>query len=149
MTTRITTTGPGTEVVLTGSASRVTPPPVRLFSQVMNASATAVVDGAEAAVRSLPGGPLLAAAVRPGSPAAAAPGLATQRAEGAIGTAGLPGEASPTGDMEAVLANHADQNLHYLQLQERISAENRAYSTLSNVLKARHDTIKNAIGNIR
>ena len=51
--------------------------------------------------------------------------------------------------MEAVLANHADQNLHYLQLQERISAESRAYSTLSNILKARHDTIKNAIGNIR
>ena len=37
----------------------------------------------------------------------------------------------------------------YLELQERISAESRAYSALSNVLKARHDTVKNAIGNIR
>jgi hypothetical protein len=27
--------------------------------------------------------------------------------------------------------------------------ENRRYSTLSNVMKARHETAKNAIGNIR
>lgn len=40
-------------------------------------------------------------------------------------------------------------NLYYLELQEQISAENRAYTTLSNVMKARHDTVKNAIGNIR
>ena len=39
--------------------------------------------------------------------------------------------------------------MQYLALQERINAESREYSAISNVLKARHDTIKNAIGNIR
>ena len=115
MTTRITSTGPGTEVVSTETASRVTPPPARPFAQVMNASATAVVDGAEAAVRSLPGGPLLAAAVRPGAQVPTVPGQTVQRAEGPVGTGGLPDEVSPGGDMEAVLANNADQNLYYLQ----------------------------------
>jgi len=30
-----------------------------------------------------------------------------------------------------------------------MSEESRSYSAISNVLKARHDTMKNAIGNIR
>jgi hypothetical protein len=47
------------------------------------------------------------------------------------------------------LSSEGDQALYYLQLQQRISAESRAYTALSNVLKARHDTVKNAIGNIR
>jgi len=52
----------------------------------------------------------------------------------------------PAGD---VLAQNSDQNLYYLRLQQQISAESREYTALSNVLKARHDTVKNAIGNIR
>ena len=52
-------------------------------------------------------------------------------------------------NMEQVLASSADQNLYFLQLQEQMAAENRQYSALSNVLKARHETVKNAIGNIR
>jgi hypothetical protein len=40
-------------------------------------------------------------------------------------------------------------NLYFLRVQEAMAAENRAYSACSNVLKARHDTVKNAIGNIR
>ena len=36
-----------------------------------------------------------------------------------------------------------------LEIQERVNAENRTFSTLSNVLKAEHDTVKTAIGNIR
>jgi hypothetical protein len=51
--------------------------------------------------------------------------------------------------VENVLSEGADQNLYFLELQERISQENRTYSALSNVLKARHETVKNAISNIR
>jgi len=122
----------------------------------MGASATAVVAGAEAAVRGLPGGPLLAAAMRPAGSVPSAADVGDLRAEGSTGTAvssgggleiapGSPGDAG----VEATLAATADQNMYFLQLQERISAESRAYSALSNVMKARHDTIKNAIGNIR
>jgi len=51
--------------------------------------------------------------------------------------------------METALAQSQEMNLYFLELQERVAAENRAYTTMSNVLKARHDTVKNAIGNIR
>jgi hypothetical protein len=51
--------------------------------------------------------------------------------------------------VEGALQQSQEFNLYYLQLQEQLSAENRAFSAMSNVLKTRHDTVKNAIGNIR
>ncbi len=160
MTTRITPSGPATGVQSTVTAARVTPAPARPFKQVMSASERAIVGGAEAAVTHLPGGPVLAAAFRPGAGSSAAGsgvdggvrtlGSITSRAEGPTGTATDPsagGSSAP--NMDQVLSQSADQTLYYLQLQERISAENRAYTAVSNVLKARHDTVKNAIANIR
>ena len=40
-------------------------------------------------------------------------------------------------------------NLQYLQLQSQMQHENRAYTAVSNVMKTRHDTVKNSISNIR
>jgi hypothetical protein len=40
-------------------------------------------------------------------------------------------------------------NLSYLQLQSKMRAVNRSYEMLGNVLKTKHDTVKNSIGNIR
>jgi hypothetical protein len=151
MSTRVSSGGPATGVSSTPTASRVTPPPARPFKQVMDASAGAVIGGAESAVRRLPGGPILAAAFRPGPGGAGAPGYASVRPEGSAGTAeGSFGTASAgQPGVEDVIGQSADMNLYYLELQERISAESRAYTALSNVLKTRHDTVKNAIGNIR
>lgn len=155
MTTRIEPGGPATFVSAGDTAARTTPPPARPFRALVSSGTQAVVDGAEAAMRRLPGGPMLAAAIRPVGPAAVPAGA---RPEGPTGTAtpeggaaagaagGASGEAA---GIEDALARHADQNLYYLELQERISAESRAFSTISNVLKARHDTVKNAISNIR
>jgi hypothetical protein len=141
------------------------------------AAARPVLKGAESVASVLPGGPIVAAAIR--APQALAPGSAggvsaplggvpmVPRAGSvpASGSAATPSGASlatsPTagvgqaagaegaGGIESVLADSQAFNLYYLQLQEQISAENRQFSTLSNVLKARHDTVKNAIGNIR
>ncbi len=148
MTTRVHSAGPRPGVATTLTAPRVTPPPARPFQQVLTAGAGAIVASTEAAVRQLPGGPLLAAAVRPG---AAGPSFAGTSAEGPSGTgvAGGVGSSAAAGSAEQALARSQEMNLYYLELQERISAENRSYSTLSNVLKARHDTVKNAISNIR
>jgi hypothetical protein len=66
MTTRIEPSGPNPLVLETPIQSRTTAQPTRPFQQVMGAGAAAVVGGAEAAVRRLPGGPILAAAFRPG-----------------------------------------------------------------------------------
>jgi hypothetical protein len=58
-------------------------------------------------------------------------------------------DASGSGGIEQMLSQNADQNMYFLELQERMSAESRTYSAMSNVLKTRHDTMKNAISNIR
>ena len=43
----------------------------------------------------------------------------------------------------------ASFNLQYLQLQEKMQMENRSFSTISNVMKTKHDTAKSTINNVR
>jgi hypothetical protein len=40
-------------------------------------------------------------------------------------------------------------NSQYLQLQPQARTASRTYSTLSNIMKSKHDTVKNSISNIR
>jgi len=40
-------------------------------------------------------------------------------------------------------------SMQYLELQEQMQQENRQFSTLSNIMKTRHESAKTAIGNIR
>jgi hypothetical protein len=160
MTTRVAVGGPPTGVYETTTAPRVTPEPARPFQQMMSASSVAILSGAEAAVTHLPGGGILAAAMRPGVTSGALSSASSlTSAVGPTGTAtsgvaaGVTGVTGSTsgGDpsMQQMLSQDADQNMYYLQLQEQMSAESRSYSAISNVLKVRHDTMKNAIGNIR
>jgi hypothetical protein len=160
MTTRIGVGGPSTGVLATATAPRVTPAPARPFQQVMSASSVAIVNGAEAAVSHLPGGSILAAAMRPAGSVGPLSSAASLSATGPTGTAGAGLGATGIGGVagggsagdpgvQQMMSQDADQNMYYLQLQEQMSQESRSYSAVSNVLKARHDTMKNAIGNIR
>lgn len=163
MSTRIGDRGPQPLVAATRTAPRVTPAPNQPFRSVMQAGAQAVVDGAEAAVFQLPGGPVLAAAFRSappvGAPSASIYGTTTSalgadsgmpdpETDSAEGSAGSGSSAAALDSAEG-LSQNTEQNLYYLQLQQQISEESRQYTALSNVLKARHDMVKNAIGNIR
>jgi len=156
MTTRIEPSGPDPLVATTVTQPRTTPQPTRPFQQVMNAGALTVVGGAEAAVRRLPGGPILAAAFRPGPVAAGVPPSAVATTPEGTPLAASPGSPESPGagtsndpSLEGMLDQNADKNLYYIGLQERISAENRMYTAYSNVLRVRHETMKNAIGNFR
>jgi len=40
-------------------------------------------------------------------------------------------------------------NLQYLQLQEKMQADNCQYTALSNIMKTKHDTVKNALSNLK
>jgi hypothetical protein len=40
-------------------------------------------------------------------------------------------------------------NLQYLQLQSAMQNDNRQYTAVSNIMKTKHDTVKNTISNIR
>ena len=43
----------------------------------------------------------------------------------------------------------ASFNLQYLQLQQKMQGENRSFTTISNVMKTKHDTAKASINNVR
>ena len=40
-------------------------------------------------------------------------------------------------------------NLQYLQLQQDMQSQNRQFTLVSNIMKVKHDTAKNAINNVR
>jgi len=40
-------------------------------------------------------------------------------------------------------------NLQYLQLQSQMQSESRAFNAISNIMKTKHDTVKNSISNVR
>jgi hypothetical protein len=169
MDTRIDPGGSRMDVIATPTAPRVTPSSGVPFRDMVARGAGAILRGAEAAISSLPGAPIVAAAVRP---AGGTPSISPS-AGGAVGTGGPSGFGVPRSpiaggsaenpaiggaaggpgtenvSVEGTLAQSQEFNLYYLQLQEQLSAENRAFSAMSNVLKTRHDTVKNAIGNIR
>lgn len=163
------------DVSVATTSARVTPTPPRAsrFSEVLSRTA---VRSAETAMRSLPGSPLMAVAVRGAAGPIAPVGVpmttmsqnlaspvggpvtrtAQSTAEGPqvgapVGT-GTPGVGTGLGGdagLEASLQQSQEMNLYYLQIQESVNAQNRSFTTLSNVLKAEHDTVKTAIGNIR
>lgn len=76
---------------------------------------------------------------------------------GTTGTADQVNTLAASGDPNAVMMAETRRmqelnmsfNLQYLQLQEKMQAENRQFTVLSNVMKTKHDTAKSAIGNIR
>ena len=53
-----------------------------------------------------------------------------------------------TSSINASLQQSAQLNLYYLQLQQQEDAQNRQFTAESNIEKTRHDTAKNAIGNV-
>ncbi|HXX66542.1 MAG TPA: hypothetical protein VEK07_05150 [Polyangiaceae bacterium] len=164
------------DVVLIESTPRPTATPARVsFGQVIAAGANSLVQGAELAASKLPGSPISAAAVRGGTSSTAMPlvnvdGIAVNStAEGpsAAGNSGAGstvslggvavtmggsgttgGTADSTSNIDASLQQSAQMNLYYLQIQQEVDAQNRAFTTLSNVLKTEHDSAKAAIENV-
>jgi hypothetical protein len=69
------------------------------------------------------------------------------------GDAGLPDLAPEVGggssSAGSAVTGVPDDTMELLEMQRRIGAEQVHFSTLSNVLKARHDTAKSVVGNIR
>lgn len=154
------------------TAPRVTPTPARVdFKKVLTNS---LVRSAETAMRVLPGAPLMAVAIRGGGPGTGnslgvpltgvgstplragpeGPAALNGGAAGAFSPTGAPGATGgvtggETSGVEASLQQSQEMNLYYLQIQEAVNSQNRSFTALSNVLKAEHDTVKTAIGNIR
>jgi len=119
------------------------------FGEVLRTGGQVLLQGAQAALRTLPGGEVLCAAVRGGADAATSHTSSSSSgldpaAPGGDTTTGSEGN----GDLWELTQRSQEFNLMYLQLQEDLSRENRRFSALSNVLKTRHETARSVISNI-
>jgi len=160
------------DVVTVPSAARPTPAPVRVsFGEVLAKGAGAIVSGAEAAMDMLPGGSLVAAAIRGGgsSLGPSTPMMATTNGFGGMpvtatnaegpsavasssvggGFGAGTGTSGTGGGLDQSLQQSQEMNLYFLQIQQEVNQQNQTFTTLSNVMKSEADTIKNAIGNLR
>ncbi len=86
---------------------------------------------------------------RPIGPAGSSSVTGAPEGPGGVGPGGLGAGAPGDGGLESSLQQSQEMNLYFLQIQEEVNAQNRSFTALSNVLKAEHDTVKTAIGNIR
>lgn len=139
----MTTAATPLTISVTPTRPRTTPPPAeRRFGAHL---ARAAEEVGQVAAR-LAGVPELAAVRVATAPTGApSPPIAPGSAVASPGSAADPSSGAwPPVDALST----ADRSLYYLQLQERVSAEHRHYTTLSNVMKARHDAAKVAINNI-
>lgn len=68
-------------------------------------------------------------------------------------TENISGQSSSTSDLLSATKALQEANwqfsLEYLNLQEKVQSENRYFSTVSNIMRTRHDSAKNAINNLR
>lgn len=131
----IQTTQRATTILVSGTGPRRTPQPASSrFHEVLEGAAGAALSGARAAAGVVPGAGIVTAAV--------------DQAASAVGGGGGLGS-SGNSNVDDILRTQADDNMRLLAVQAQISEENQRFSTLSNVMKARHETAKTAIGNIR
>ena len=142
----------------------------------LNKTAGAVMDAGKLAAPFIPGGAALSAAISGvGSLKSSAAGSSSGASMGGnssgiqmLGGSGGSGGTSFGGGSSVVngtgstggaggqyaegkefLEMQASFNMQYLMLQQQMQSENRQFTTLSNIMKTKHDTSKNAINNVR
>jgi hypothetical protein len=143
----------GDKVQIEPTRNRQTERPRTPFREALAGSVNVLMSGAEVATHVV-AGPLMAAAVHEVRTEAVAGISRSGGVSTPIGTApvaGGPGGADSGGFANAQSLQRESQafSLQLLALQEEVQQENRHFSTMSNLLRARHDTAKAAISNIR
>lgn len=109
--------------------------PKRNFGEVLSKVADAALNTTAAVAPMVPGGQLVGAAAR---------GLSALK----NGQQGSGASGEQIDKMWEMQEQNQVFNMQYMQLQQQIQADNRNFSTMSNLLKVRHDTAKAAINNM-
>jgi hypothetical protein len=140
------------------SRARQTERPTAPFRDVLAGGVSLLMSGAEVATHVV-AGPVMAAAVHDArvgavgaiSGAAAVPSSAGAAPTGAAGIAGAatgPGSSDLT-NVQSMLQDGQSSNMQMLALQQQIQEESQRFTTVSNVMRAKYDTAKAAVSNIR
>ena len=151
-------TGPDTRLELDSSRPRQTARPSRPFRDLLAGGVDLLMAGAEVAT-GVVAGPVLAATVhdaRAGASVAlgrSVTGPAVTSPFAAELSGGRPGPTPEATMWQAGLQPGVNDgqlsSAQLLVLQQQIQQENQQFSTLSNVMRAKHDTAKAAVSNIR
>jgi hypothetical protein len=97
-----------------------------------------------------PEGPVVGGAPRIGTTSSALTTTSPSVGTGVGGVAGVGAGSPGVGDgVDSSLQHAQDMNIYYLTIQQEVNAQNQRFTTCSNLMKAEHDTVKTAIGNIR
>lgn len=129
-------------------------------NDALYSGASAVSQGAALLGSTLPGGAVISAAVSSINNLVGGTSGASYAATGVVGLNGSSGSGSGPnliagaatggiGQYNTDIASMSAQNSQMLQVQMAMQRENTMFSSISNVLKTKHDTAKNSISNIR
>jgi hypothetical protein len=141
MPTMIPRIGQRPTLTVDATRRRETPRPTG-FQEVLRKSGQLLLAGAQVAGH-LVGGPMLSAAVarlRTG-----ADSLGSTAAATSTGTSGT----STVDSLRAMQSERMSEELQLIALQSDVQRQDRQVTLTSNLLKAQHDTAKQAISNIR
>ena len=146
---------------IAATRARQTEKPPAPFRDVLGGGVSLLMSGAEVATHVI-AGPVMAAAVHDarlgaasaisGSPGASGVGAAFETA--GIGTTGLPPAGTGAGasgppNVQSMMQDGQTSNMQMLALQQQIQEESQRFTTVSNVMRAKYDTAKAAVSNIR
>ena len=154
MTAPITRRVAGLPLSTEARRPRTTPKPEHPFQEVLRTGAQVLLAGASAA-SGLVGGPVLSSAIDAArtrlSQGARAGGGGASRSGPLAATGGAAGggAGSEVEAMRQLQQEGQKQSLQYLQLQQEVQQANRRFTVATNLLKARHDTARAAINNLR
>lgn len=122
------------------------------FREALGRSAGQLVAGVEQVASFVPGGPVVTAAIRGAAGGSgvgsSSQGLSSSPETSGGATAGASGT-GPDGSAVGSLADQSNQAMQLLELQHALAMEQQRVQTISNVMKARHDSNKAVIGNLR
>ena len=163
---RLAESAPATGVMVDPTRARQTEAPAAPFRDFLAGGVSVLMGGAAVATHVM-GAPRLAAAISGAAGGATSaiagvsplPGVVAGVAAGATGGAGsaataltAAGSGSDSSDLATMQAMQRESqafNMQLLGLQEQVQQDSQRFSTLSNVMRAKHDTAKAAVSNIR
>jgi hypothetical protein len=123
------------------------------FREALGRSAGQLVAGVEQVASFVPGGPVVTAAIRGAAGGTSGVGSSSQGLSASPETSGGATSAGATSGAEGSavgsLADQSNQAMQLLELQHALAMEQQRVQTISNVMKARHDSNKAVIGNLR
>ena len=126
------------QLQVAATRARQTERPPKPFHDVLAGGVSLLLSGAEVATHVV-AGPVMAAAVHD----------ARVGTTDALGTSASAGTSGAPGDVQSLLNDGQASNMQLLALQQQIQNDSQQFSTMSNVMRARYDTAKAAVSNIR